>query len=107
FEISLSVDERSLEVLVVVGYSTQKKTQLTGSVSVLDTKTLQANPVGNLTQAKQGQIAGISVTTPNTPGGDAKIRIRGLGTINNNNPLWVIDGVPRTGGLNEINPSDI
>lgn len=106
-DVVLKVDSKTLDDVVVVGYGTQKKVTLTGSIATVEPKTLQSNAVGNLTQALQGSVPGVTVTTANTPGGDATIRIRGLGTINNNNPLWVVDGVPRYGGINEISPNDI
>lgn len=96
-----------MDQVVVVGYRTQTKKLLTASVSSVKKEILETSPVGNVTQTLQGSAPGVNVTTSSQPGSDAQIRIRGLGTINNNNPLWVIDGVPRTSGLNEINPDDI
>ncbi|HRO48083.1 TonB-dependent receptor plug domain-containing protein [Agriterribacter sp.] len=97
----------ALDQVVVVGYSSQTKKLLTSSVTTVKKEVLETSPVGNLTQTLQGAAPGVNVSTSSLPGSDAQIRIRGLGTINNNNPLWVIDGVPRTGGFNEINPADI
>lgn len=106
-EVVMGGDAQLLNEVVVVGYGTQKKVTLTGSLATLAPEELKANPVGNVSQALQGRVSGVTIENSNTPGSDAKIRIRGLGTINNNNPLWVIDGVPRTGGINEIAPGDI
>lgn len=103
----MNPDVTGLEEVVVIGYGSRKKVNLTGSVASIETKDLALNPTGNVTQSLQGMAPGVEVTTSNTPGSDAKIRIRGLGTINNNNPLWVIDGVPTFGGINEINPAEI
>jgi TonB-linked SusC/RagA family outer membrane protein len=106
-EIVMVPDKNHLEELVVVGYGSQKKVTLTGSVSSITGEKIKNNPVANVSQALQGTIAGATVTNTNTPGGDSKIRIRGLSTINNNNPLWIVDGVPRTGGINQMSPSEI
>ncbi len=106
-DITLVQGTNQLDQVVVVGYRTQTKKLLTGSVTTVKKETLESSPVGNLTQTLQGSAPGVNVTTSSLPGSDAQIRIRGLGTINNNNPLWVIDGVPRTSGFNEINPTDV
>ncbi|MCG8308796.1 MAG: TonB-dependent receptor [Cytophagales bacterium] len=100
-------DITALEEIVVIGYGTRQKEALTGSISDVGTEKLELNPIGNVTQSLQGMAAGVTVTSSNRPGSDAKIRIRGLGTINNNNPLWVIDGAFATGGINQISPSEI
>ncbi len=106
-DVTLLVDEKALEEVVVVGYGTQRKVSLTGSLSTVESAVIKNNAVGSVSQALQGNVAGATITNANTPGSDAKIRIRGLSTINNNNPLWVVDGVPRTGGINQISPSEI
>lgn len=106
-DLQLVPDIASLEEVIIIGYGTREKVNLTGSISSINTENLDLNPVGNITQALQGAAAGINVSTSNTPGSNASIRIRGLGTINNNSPLWIIDGVPITGGLEDISPSDI
>ena len=107
-EVQLQLSSLTLEDVVInIGYGTRKKIDLTGSVSTVNQKVLEANAVGNISDALQGSAPGVNVTTSNLPGNDAKIRIRGLGTINNNNPLWVVDGVPVTEGPNNISPSEI
>lgn len=106
-DVVLSEDVQNLEEVVVVGYGTQKKVSLTGSLSTVDSEVFRKNATGSITQSLQGSIAGATVTTGNTPGSDAQIRIRGISTINNNNPLWIIDGVPRTGGINQLSPAEI
>jgi TonB-linked SusC/RagA family outer membrane protein len=106
--LSLAVDQKSLEEVVVVGYGTQKKSDLTGSVSVVDMKQLQKMPATNLGQQLQGRAAGVTVGSQGAPGSPTMIRIRGIGTVNNNGPLYVIDGVStRDQNLNSINPNDI
>jgi len=92
---------------VVVGYSSQRKRDITGSIVSVDVDELNKVPSPNLAQQLQGRSSGVTVTSDNTPGGEPTIRIRGFGTINNNDPLYVIDGVPTKGGLNNINPNNI
>jgi TonB-linked SusC/RagA family outer membrane protein len=104
--VKMVADFIGLEDVVVVGYGTQNKANLTGSLTVVNTDNLKVNPKGRVTESLQGAASGVDVYTSNMPGEDAKIRIHGLGTINNNDPLWVIDGIPGGRTLN-LNPSDI
>jgi len=97
----------NLNEVVVVGYGTQRKKDLTGSVSVVSTKGINSLPVPSLSDAIQGRAAGVQVISSGTPGNDATFRIRGVGTINNNDPLLVIDGVPVSSGLNQLNMDDV
>lgn len=107
-DVGLEVDRKSLEEVVVVGYGVQKKSDLTGSVTVVDMKQLQKMPATNLGQQLQGRAAGVTVGSQGAPGSPTMIRIRGIGTVNNNGPLYVIDGVStRDQNLNSINPNDI
>lgn len=103
----LQEDVTNLEEVVVVGYNTQKRINLTGSITSLRPEAVTGNPVGNVSQQLQGNVSGVTVTTNSRPGTDANILIRGLGTINNNNPLWIIDGVPRDSRMNDLNPNEI
>jgi TonB-linked SusC/RagA family outer membrane protein len=98
---------QKLEEVVVVGYGKQKKVNLTGAVSSITSKSLEDRPLSNVTNALQGTMAGVTVTTTNgQPGKDAgNIRIRGIGTLNNSNPMVVVDGV--IASMNEVNPNDI
>lgn len=105
--ISLEYAENSLNEVVVTGYQTQKKADLTGAVSVVKTSEIKDIPVGNPMKALQGRVPGVFITTDGSPASGATVRIRGIGTLGNNNPLYVIDGIPTERGLNEINPSDI
>ncbi len=91
--ISLVPNLETLQEVVVIGYGTRTKGELTGAVTTVDKNYLKQQPVANVSRALQGSASGVTVVAPATPGGDAEIRIRGLGTINNNNPLWVVDGV--------------
>jgi TonB-linked SusC/RagA family outer membrane protein len=96
-----------LEQIVVVGYGTQRKKDLTGSISLVSTKDIKSLAVPSIGDALQGRAAGVQVISSGTPGSDVTLRIRGVGTINNNNPLLVIDGVPVSSGLNTLNMNDV
>lgn len=106
--IVLSASASGLGEVVVVGYGTQRKKDITGSVASIRESDIKATPIVSLDRAMQGRVSGVQVTT-NTgrPGGSTTIRIRGTGSVNaGNEPLYVIDGYP-TGDLNSINPNDI
>lgn len=105
----LEFDTQMIEETVVVGYGTQKKTNVTGAVSMVNSDVIEARPVANVTQALQGAIPGLNIST-STNGGDLNssmsINIRGTGSISSSdNPLILIDGIE--GDLNMINPNDI
>lgn len=105
---TLQEDAQSLNNVVVVGYTTQRKKDLTGSVSVVNTGDIAGLPVGGVDQILQGKAAGVTVTqNTGAPGDGVVVRIRGIGTINNNDPLYIIDGVPTKDGINQISPNDI
>lgn len=105
--VTLTSDVEELGEVVIVGYSAQKKSTLTGAVSPINLEDLNRRRVGELSQALQGQVAGVQVTqSTGAPGDEINIRIRGEGTIGNNNPLYVIDGIP-TRELGFLNPADI
>jgi TonB-dependent SusC/RagA subfamily outer membrane receptor len=104
--LSLAPDVSSLEEVVVVGYGIQQKASLTGAVSDVGGQTLNAVAVGDATQRLQGRVAGVTVTTNNAPGSTSTVRVRGYGSLGNNNPLYIIDGIPRT-DMDNINPNDI
>jgi TonB-linked SusC/RagA family outer membrane protein len=98
----------NLGEVVVVGYQTQKKADLTGAVSVVDMKQLKSLPNNNPIQALQGRVPGMLIYTDGSPSGSAvNIMIRGISSINGNTPLFVIDGVATQGGMHELNPNDI
>lgn len=105
--VRLFEDVKALQEVVVVGYGTQKKKDLTGSIATVDAEKIASLPVPSVSDAVQGRAAGVQVISSGVPGSDATFRIRGIGTINNNNPLVVIDGVPTQSGLNQLNPNDI
>lgn len=104
--LSMSPDATALKDVVVVGYGVQKKKSLTGAVVSVDEEQLRAMPVGNPASRLQGRAAGVTVTNNNAPGAGSTVRVRGYGSLGNNNPLYVIDGIPRT-GMDNINPNDI
>ena len=97
----------SLKEVVITGYSSQVKRNITGAVGTISNKDLLAVPSTGVAQALQGRIAGVSVGQEGGPGGGTMVRIRGFGTVGDNEPLYIIDGVPTQTGLNDINPNDI
>ncbi|MEK6547466.1 MAG: SusC/RagA family TonB-linked outer membrane protein, partial [Bacteroidota bacterium] len=105
--VTLDEDVSQLSEVVVTGYSSQRKKDITGAVTVVGSKELNAVPAASVTQMLQGRASGVTVGNDNSPGGGTMVRIRGFGSINNNSPLYVIDGVPTQGTLNQINPADI
>lgn len=108
-DVTLAADQKSLEEVVVVGYGTQKKSQLTGAISSVSAKEIAELPVTNARQALQGRAAGVDVTQAGSkPGAGPQIRIRGRRSFNaSNDPLFVVDGIPLSGGIDDINPNDI
>ncbi|MGN1173075.1 MAG: SusC/RagA family TonB-linked outer membrane protein, partial [Muribaculaceae bacterium] len=106
-DVVLKENAELLDEVVVVGYGTMKKSDLTGAVSSLGSRDIKEVPVNNVGQAIQGKIAGVNIVGGNKPGDNVTIKVRGLGSINNCDPLIVIDGVPTDLGLNNINPQDI
>lgn len=106
--IMLIEDTSKLDEVVVVGYGTQKRGDITGAVSTLDSKDINRIAVAGVDQALQGQVAGVQVTQSNgAPGAGIQVRIRGIGTIGDSDPLYIIDGVPTKDGVNDLNTSDI
>lgn len=97
----------TMNELVVVGYGTMRKSDLTGAVGSLSSKNIEGTPVANIGQALQGKISGLQVVDAGKPGDNVNIKIRGLGSINNCDPLVVIDGVPTDLGINAINMMDV
>lgn len=104
---SLELDNTSLEEVVVIGYGTQKKADLTGSVAVIDASEVQKVSNNDISQLLQGRAAGVMVTTDGQPGASPNIRIRGVGTFGNNQPLYIVDGVPVGTSIRDFNPNDI
>ena len=105
--IKLAEDSEVLEEVVVTGYTTQRKADLTGAVSAVSAKDLEKQQENNPMKALQGKIPGMNISADGNPSGAATVRIRGIGTLNNNDPLYIIDGVPTKSGMHELNPNDI
>ncbi len=105
--ISLVPDASSLDEVVVVGYGTQNRREITGAVSKIDPESIKTIPTASVEEMLDGRLPGVQVLSDNSPGGGVSIRVRGYGTINNNDPLYIIDGVPVSNGLNALNPADI
>ncbi|MGN6400813.1 MAG: SusC/RagA family TonB-linked outer membrane protein, partial [Flavisolibacter sp.] len=99
----------NLDEVVVVGYGTQRKANVTGSISSVKAKELENVPNGRIEQALQGRVSGVTIMqNSGQPGSSSTIRVRGITTFNNNNPLWVVDGVVvDAGGIGYLNQSDI
>ena len=95
--------------VVVTGYSTQSRRNITGAVTSLDASEIEELPVSNVSQALQGRAAGVTVTQSGAPGTGVSVRIRGYGTIGSNEPLYIVDGIPLSwnGATLDINPNDI
>lgn len=104
----LNEDNAVLDELVVVGYQTMKKADLTGAVSVVNSKDFETTADTDPMRALQGKVPGMTVTTTGSPAGTGSVRIRGIGSFNaSQDPLYVIDGVPTTASLNSLNMNDI
>lgn len=95
-----------LEEVVVTGYTSQRKKDITGAVSVVDVADLKSIPSANATAQLQGRASGVTVVESGVPGSASNVRIRGLGSFSNNNPLYVVDGV-QTSSITALNPNDI
>ncbi|MCK8493494.1 TonB-dependent receptor [Spirosoma sp. RP8] len=106
--VQMAEDQKTLNEVVVVGYGTQRKTDVTGALTAISTKEFAQQPVTRLDQVLQGRAAGVQVTQTNgAPGGDARIRIRGANSVlGNNDPLYVVDGYVGA-NFNFVNPNDI
>jgi len=104
--ITLKTESLALNEVVVVGYGTQRKADVTGAISSVSSEKLNAVPVGNFDQALQGRAPGLVVINNGAPGQAATLRVRGISTVNDANPLFVVDGVVST-TINNLNPSDI
>lgn len=104
----LKEDTQTLDEVVVIGYGVQKKSVVTASIAKVGSDELSQTAPVRVDNALKGLAAGVQVSTQNgQPGSGSKIRIRGTGTINNSDPLYIVDGMPVGGGIDNINPSDI
>ncbi|MBN1158614.1 MAG: TonB-dependent receptor [Bacteroidales bacterium] len=104
-DLALQEEVTALEEIVVTGYSTERKKDIIGAVSVVNTDELLSTPSGSISAQLQGRAAGVTVTSTGEAGGSARVRVRGFGTFTESEPLYIIDGVP--GDINRINPNDV
>lgn len=102
----LEPDVMGIDEVVVTGYSSQRKRDLTGAVGVVETTQLKAVPTGNITNQLQGRTAGVTVIGSGQPGQTSTLRIRGFSSFQNNDPLYIVDGVP-TQNISSLNPNDV
>ena len=105
--IQLDPDNLMLEQVVVVGYGTQKKADLTGSVAVVDAEALKQVSHSNISSMLEGKVAGVQITSDGQPGADPTVRIRGIGSFGSTAPLYVIDGVPMGTSIRDFSSNDI
>jgi TonB-linked SusC/RagA family outer membrane protein len=105
-EINLVAVNNTLNEVIVTGYSSQRKKDITGAVAVVNVADLKSQPASDPQGQLQGRASGVTVVQTGVPGDGATVRIRGLGSFNNNNPLYVVDGV-QTGSIASISPNDI
>ncbi len=105
--IQLESDSQLLEQVVVVGYGTQKKADLTGSVSIVNAEELKRVSNSNISTMLEGKVAGVQITSDGQPGADPSVRIRGIGSFGSTTPLYVVDGVPMGTTIRDFSPNDI
>lgn len=105
--ITLESDSKELDQIVVVGYGTQKKVDLTGSVAVVDADEMKKVSNSNISTMLEGKVAGVQITSDGQPGADPSVRIRGIGSFGDTSPLYVIDGVPMGTSIRDFSPNDI
>ncbi|MCY1635798.1 SusC/RagA family TonB-linked outer membrane protein [Marinifilum sp. D737] len=104
----LDTETTGLDEVVVVGYGVQKKSVVTASISSVDAEDLEKSTPSRIENVLKGRVSGVQITqSSGQPGADSKVRIRGIGTINNSDPLYIVDGMAVDGGINYLNPSDI
>jgi TonB-linked SusC/RagA family outer membrane protein len=105
--VTLQQEDNNLNEIVVTGYTAQRKKDLTGAVAVVDVAQLKSQPAASAVEALQGKAPGVQIVNDGAPGSTPQIRVRGVTTINNNDPLYVVDGVPYEGKLSWLNQNDI
>ncbi len=106
-KVELREDKQMLNEVLVTGYTTQRKADLTGAISTVTPSDLAKQNENNPIKAMQGRVPGMNISSDGSPSGSATVRIRGVGTLNNNDPLYIIDGVPTKSGMHELNGNDI
>lgn len=105
--VTMAESTTALDQVVVVGYTTQEAKDVTGAIGILSVDRVKNFPVASVDKLLQGQVAGVQVSNDGAPGGNSVVRVRGLGTLGDNDPLYIIDGVPTKSGLNQLSPNDI
>jgi len=105
--ITLVSDLKELDQVVVIGYGTQRKVDLTGSVAIVNTEEMKKVSNSNISTMLQGKVAGVQITTDGQPGADPTVRIRGIGSFGSTAPLYVVDGVPMGTTIRDFSPNDI
>ena len=106
-KIQMESDSQMLDQVVVVGYGTQKKADLTGSVSIVNAEELKRVSNSNISTMLEGKVAGVQITSDGQPGADPAVRIRGIGSFGSTAPLYVVDGVPMGTTIRDFSPNDI
>ena len=106
-KVTMKDDAEVLQEVVVTGYTTQRKADLTGAISTVSVDEIAKQNENNPMKALQGRVPGMNITADGNPSGAATVRIRGVGTLNDNDPLYIIDGVPTKAGMHELNGNDI
>ena len=106
-KVAMKGDALMIEEVVVTGYTTQRKADLTGAISTVSPTDLAKQNENNPIKAMQGRVPGMNISADGNPSGAATVRIRGIGTLNDNDPLYIIDGVPTKAGMHELNGNDI
>ena len=106
-KIELTPDNNMLEQVVVVGYGTQKKADLTGSVAIVNAEEMKKVSNSNISTMLEGKVAGVQITSDGQPGADPAVRIRGIGSFGSTAPLYVVDGVPMGTTIRDFSPNDI
>lgn len=106
-KVEMENSPKSLDMVVVTGYTRERKKDLTGAVTIVDVNEMKKQAVANPIKALQGQVPGMYITSNGSPSGPATVRIRGIGTLNDNDPLYIIDGIPTKAGMHELNQADI
>jgi len=105
--ITLVSEIKELNQLVVIGYGSQRKVDLTGSVAIVNTEEMKKVSNSNISTMLEGKVAGVQITSDGQPGADPTVRIRGIGSFGNTAPLYVIDGVPMGTTIRDFSPNDI
>ena len=106
-KVTMKDDAKLLQEVVVTGYTSQRKTDLTGAISTVSIDDIAKQNENNPMKALQGRVPGMNISADGNPSGAATVRIRGVGTLNDNDPLYIIDGVPTKAGMHELNGNDI